>query len=330
MPSGEIDLTCANADRFQAKDFKKLIAAGLPWVWVQVYANPTPGTPEANHLMAAIRHMEAKSLVAGIKASDYNILLRRGKDNKPLHSLLVVCQSKQARTRIVENKGLAYNNGEGTDMTFFVGDVPSYGNAVVFRIQNGPRDPKRVAMLCYRAFEDVILWKENTESSKIPVALGVARDERPEAEARPIKPLPKTRGSKPDATLEKVEPKQPGNRWIVRFRPDPKVFNAGWQLTKGFTEQGGEVRFLTPKFCTACISFSHERHNCGWWNHINALEPKDPSKTRDSAYFLHEWKSCIQLTDAYKAVVAEDEARAKKLASIEDENFYAPLAGPSS
>lgn len=236
------------------------------WVWVQVYKNPTPNATHVELFGKAMAKIEGWKSEPGFHAGDYHPMLIKKSNGNTAPTILVSCDTKDAKTRLLKLGSFAYVMEE-REVAFFVQGPTACGNALVLEFYNAPASEEHLIRGAFLALKEVILWKENSEEKSEAVAF---------------------RFAKLDTSIGR------GSRWLVAVKPDFDVIASGWQYPEQAGDYGstGEIQIKKPEWCKHCVSWSHEERYCEWWR-----ESTVTSTTVAPPNFVHlQWKDHTTFT----------------------------------
>ncbi|KAG8899413.1 hypothetical protein FRB99_006744 [Tulasnella sp. 403] len=259
-------------------------AAGSPWAYVGVYNNHEPTQVHASHLKAALKHIEVIQTVEDFDANEYSIHVMTDNKRWPAPILIVLCNDSNALGRLVLLRGFSYN-AENRDHTFFIQGPDSWGNRVVLDITNAPRNRNHVLEGIARHLDDVIEWKINDDTQRVPSFFRIAQIT---TQSQPSgKPQGKPQSDpQDDPTPAGAQDKTTSGKWRVSFHakiPDPMKWKAPRSASMHNTR--GNVTISLPQLCQACISLSHSSRECTWWNEPGVL----PTAKRPWTHIPTKW-----------------------------------------
>lgn len=214
---------------------------GGKFVWVHVYGHEAPRKADRDDLEKALGRAAKTRAIPGLKAEDYRVW---GSPSKGAKSMIVECKSNKARGRLARTTGLTWKRPNNTSVSFFFQDWNSWGSTITFDVINGPNKFLEMVGRVWQAIEDVALV-EATDSK---------------TDFKPV------RFDYQEVPVREMYQGVKGKIWRVRFAFDVEKAQQ-WSLPNslGSWKAQGEILVKESPLCTQCISWSHSRAECRWW-----------------------------------------------------------------
>ncbi|KAG8989964.1 hypothetical protein FRB90_002002, partial [Tulasnella sp. 427] len=225
---------------------KQLAAQTENWAWVQVYKHPNPNAGHLDFFNRAMRKVEGWNSEPGFLAGDYTPMLIKKQNGHTAAPFLVICETADAKMRLLKMGNFAYIYEE-KEVAFFIQGPHSCGNSLVLEFSNAPASEEHLIKGAFWALKDVILWKEKSSDKCEAASFRIAKLDTPTVK---------------------------GTRWLVAVKPDFKVLAEGWKYPEQAGDYGstGEIQIKKPAWCKHCVSWSHDERYCEWWSEQTVTE----------------------------------------------------------
>ncbi|KAG8991318.1 hypothetical protein FRB90_001396 [Tulasnella sp. 427] len=276
---------------------KDIDAAGYRWIheqkllgrkvcWAQVYLTPRPTARTAELVAEGIAELERTERVEGFDKTEYEVQRFTKKNNGGTHfSLAISCATEEAERKLIYHGDFRHAIGSESVMVW-IQKGRNLGTHIILDISNAPQAEGSFLEGCYKAFKDVILWSNAAKNKDqwVPVDFQYAKITRALSNAELAQWHAKGK-RKPN---ERPPKETPTKDWRIAFTPNlRKIEELKWTVprTAGLSAKG-DIIVRTPPFCEDCISHSHARRHCQWWDEASAVERT--SRPRD--FLITNWK----------------------------------------
>lgn len=274
---------------------------GKAFLLAQIYGMTTPGETHVELVVAALERHEATKRVEGMKASHYEVKsVAKNKGGGVSATLVILCENQEAAKRLLLAPAFTYEDDDNI-AAIWVQDPYSTGEWVILDMTNAPLEKNDFLKGCYGLFKDQIAWSkaEKNKGKHVPVDFRVAKVTRAIARPAVTQGKGKTAADKKAAALEKAVQQDPTTEiWRVAFKLSQNAAKK-WIIPKNGGPNGakGEVRIEIPPFCDTCISWSHQRRHCQWWDEQSVVE----KVARPWDHLPMAWENIKSFAEAKKA-----------------------------
>lgn len=249
---------------------------GKTFLLAQIYGTTTPGESHVELIVSALERHETSKRVEGLEASHYEVKsVAKNKGGGVSATLVILCKDKDAAKRLLLAPAFTYEDDDDI-AAIWVQDPYSTGEWVILDMTNAPLEKNDFLKGCYGLFKDQIAWSkaEKNKGKDVPVDFRVAKVTRAIARPAGTQGRGKAATDKQTKALERAMQQDPTTEiWRVAFKLSQTAAK-NWIIPKNGGPNGakGEVRIEIPPFCDRCISWSHQRRHCQWWDEPSVVE----------------------------------------------------------